>query len=215
MISISYNHIKLCTIEMINIKDLINLFFNFYIMPKEKDTLNDVTQKSENFSDKIVGMFYSESFVKKIESLDFMKSLIESSFIKGINDFWKGWFIKVFVFLGYLSVIFWVIGFLMDLKMLFGTFRYFNSSITVILWMVFSFLAVIWGIWMIKFKKRYPFVVLITFIYQIIYTICLNFFFSTMYYYSWWMWIWSMIISAVLFVIWYAILLKNKDLFKN
>jgi hypothetical protein len=56
-------------------------------MSKEKDTLNDVTQKSENFSDKIVGMFYSESYVKKIESLDFMKSLIESSFIKGINDF--------------------------------------------------------------------------------------------------------------------------------
>jgi len=184
-------------------------------MPKEKDTLNDVTKKSENFSDKIVGMFYSESLVKKIESLDFMKSLIESSFVKGINDFWKGWFKQVFVFLGYLSVIFWVIAFLMDLKMLFGNFRYFNSSIIVILWMMFSFLAVIGGIWMIKFKKRYPFVVLVTFIYQIIYFTVLNFFFSFMYYYVWWMWFGTMIISALLFVIWYAILLKNKDLFKN
>jgi hypothetical protein len=147
--------------------------------------------------------------------LDFMKSLIESSFIKGINDFWKGWFIKVFVFLWYLSVIFWIIWFLMDLKMLFGTFRYFNSSITVILWMVFSFLAVLGWIWMIKFKKRYPFVVLVTFVYQIIYLIALNFFFTSMYYYTWWMGVGSMIISAWLFVIWFAIILKNKDLFKN
>lgn len=184
-------------------------------MSKEKDTLNDVTNKSENFSDKVVGMFYSEALVNKIESMDFMKNLINSSFIKGINDFWKGWFIKVFVFFWYLSVIFWVIWLLMDLKMLFGNFRFFNSTILVILWMVFSFLAVIWGIWMIKFKKRYPFVVLVSFIYQIIYSIVLNFFFTSMYYHVWWMGIWSMIISALLFVIWYAILLKNKDLFKN
>ena len=184
-------------------------------MSKEKDTLNDVTQKSENFSDKIVGMFYSESCVKKIESLDFMKSLIESSFIKGINDFWKGWFKQVFVFLGYLSVIFWVIAFLMDLKYLFGIFWYLNWVISVVLWMGFSILWIISWIWMIKFKKRFPFVTLVTFVYQIIYSLALNLFFSSIYYYNWWMSFWSMIISTLIFVIWFAIILKNKDLFKN
>lgn len=184
-------------------------------MTKENDTLNDVTKKSENISDKIVWMFYSESLVKKIESLDFMKSLIDSAFIKWLNDFWKGWFIKVFVFFWYLSILFWLLGFLMDIKLLFGSFRYFNSAVSVVLWMWFSFLAVIWGIWMIKFKKRYPFVVLITFIYQIIYIISLNFFYSSIYYYVWGRWIWSVVIWAIFFVIWFALILKNKDLFKN
>ncbi len=184
-------------------------------MGKENDTLNNVTNKSESVSDNIVGMFYSESLVKKIESLDFMKSLIESGFIKGLNDFWKGWFKQVFIVFWYLSIIFWLLGFLMDLKLLFGTFRYFNSTISVVLWMGFSFLAVISWIWMIKFKKRYPFIVLITFIYQIIYTISLNFFFSSMYYYTGWTGIGSLIIWAVFFVIWFALILKNKDLFKN
>ena len=184
-------------------------------MSKENDALNDATKKSENFSDSIVNMFYSDSLVKKIESLDFMKSLIDSAFIKAINDFWKGWFKQVFVFFWYLSVIFWVISFLMDLSYLFSIFWYFNSIITTILWIWFSFLAVIWGIWMIKFKKRFPFIMLVTFIYKIIYFISLNFFYSSMYYYTWGMSIGSIVISTLLFVIWYALILKNKDLFKN
>ncbi len=174
-------------------------------------------------------MFNYNWLIKKIESQYLMKSLIDSAFIKWLNDFWKWWFKWVFIFFWYLLIIFWLLGVLMDIRLIFRMFRFFDSnvflelwgqflysSITNVLWMFYSFLAIISWIWMIKLKKWYPFMVLVTFIYKIIYIFCLNFFFARMYFdYWWWMWFRSIIIWAIFFIIWYALILKNKDLFKN
>jgi hypothetical protein len=49
---------------------------------EQKDSVNAFMGKGEKMSDNVVSIFYNESLVKSIESIDFMKKLIESAFIK-------------------------------------------------------------------------------------------------------------------------------------
>lgn len=181
---------------------------------KEKSGVNNFVGKWENLSDNIVSMFYSEWLVKWIESLDFMKSLIGSSFIKAINDFWKWWFKQVFVFVGYLAIIFWLIWAVMQVIYLLDFLGAMRWMIASILQIIMSLIGVVTWFWMIKFKKWFPFIALVWYIWQIIVM-----FFTPVY----WFWysfysrpsIASIVIWLAIFVIWYALILKNKDLFKN
>jgi hypothetical protein len=48
---------------------------------EQKGSLDAFLSPGEKISDNLVSLFYNESLVKSIESLDFMKKLIKSSFI--------------------------------------------------------------------------------------------------------------------------------------
>lgn len=178
-------------------------------MSKETNGFMDTLEKS---SDNIVDMFYNESLVKSIESQDFIESLVKSSFIWKLQDFWKGWFKQVFVFFGYLSVIFGIISLLMNLVSMFGYMMYIMGILYVVLWIGMSILSVIVWVWMIKFKKRYPFMVLFCFAYQMIYYIIFSSYW-TMVYYPWGSPVWYVVVWIFFFIVFYALVLKNKDLF--
>jgi hypothetical protein len=180
---------------------------------KEKGAIESFMGTWEGFSDKFVAIFYNESLVKSIENLDFMKKLMNSSFIKALQDFWKGWFKQVFIFLWYLAIIFWLISIVLYILDLFDSFRYFRWMISIILSISMSFLSVITWFWMIKFKKRFPFMALISYIGQIIVYVVFNPYGHM--YYSRGSSIGYIIFSFLFFIIWYALILKNKDLFKN
>ncbi|NDK08554.1 hypothetical protein EOM39_04915 [Candidatus Gracilibacteria bacterium] len=181
---------------------------------KEKSGVNNFVGKGENLSDNIVSMFYSEGLVKWIESLDFMKSLIGSSFIKAINDFGKGWFKQVFVFVGYLAIIFGLIGAVMQVIYLLDFLGAMRWMIASILQIIMSLIGVVTGFGMIKFKKWFPFIALVGYIGQIIVM-----FFTPVYGIGYSFYsrpsIASIVIGLAIFVIGYALILKNKDLFKN
>ncbi len=200
---------RLSIIEVI----LKYLFFNFINMDKEKKgTIDSFLGAWEKMSDNFVSMFYNESLVNKIESLDFMKKLINSSFISSLQDFWKWWFKQVFIFLWYLAIIFGLISIVLDILDLLDSYRYFRWITSIISSIAISFLTVIIWFWMIKFKKWFPFMALILYIWQIIVYLVFN-------PYGWYMhyWrgssVWYVIFSLLFFVIWYALILKNKKLF--
>lgn len=180
----------------------------------QNDSVNYYLGKGEKISDNFVSIFYSESLVKSIENLEFMKSLINSSFIKWLNDFWKGWFKQVFVFFWYLAIIFWLISVVLDVLNLFDMFRYVRWLISIALQIVMALLTVITWFWMIKFKKWYPFIVIVSYVWQVIVTLAFP-----IYAYGYWFGrgssIGYIVFSLLLFIIWYALILKNKELFKN
>lgn len=180
---------------------------------EQKDSVNAFMGKGEKMSDNVVSIFYNESLVKSIESIDFMKKLIESAFIKWLNDFWKWWFKQVFIFFGYLAIIFWLISIVLDVFNLLDSFWYLRGLIGVILSILMSILTVITWFWMIKFKKWYPFIVLLSYIGQIIVSVVFNPYGYM--YYSRGSTIWYVVFSLLFFVVWFALILKNKELFKN
>jgi hypothetical protein len=182
-------------------------------MAKSKnEAWENFIKKWEQLSDNFVKIFYNDSLLKKIESLDFMKNLINSSFIKEIQNFWKGWFKQVFIFFWYLAIIFWIISIIMNIFSLFNSLIYIRWVLLIILWIGMSLLSVITWFWMVKFKSWYPFIVVITFFYQIIYYILQNLY-GNIYYYSISSLIWYIVISLLFFVVWLSLVLKNKDLF--
>jgi hypothetical protein len=159
-----------------------------------------------------VSLFYNESLVKSIESLDFMKKLIKSSFITWLQNFWKGWFKQVFIFFGYVSIIFWLVSIVIWVFDLLD-YRYFRWLVSVILSLVMAIISVVSWFWMIKFKVRYPFIVLLSFVWQVIVALIPNQYWYM--YYSRGSSIWTILFSLLFFMIWYALILKNKELFIN
>lgn len=180
---------------------------------EQKDSKDAFLDKGEKLSDNIVSTFYNDSLVKKIESMEFMKKLINSSFIGAIQDFWKWWFKQVFVFFWYLAIIFWLISLLIDVIDLFGSFRYFRWLLSIILWIVVSWLTVVIWFWMIKFKKWFPFLSLVLYVFQILAYLVFNPYGSM--YYSRWDSVGYIIFSVLFFIVWYALILKNKEMFNN
>ncbi len=178
---------------------------------KGKWYLDIFISKWEKISDKIVSLFYVEAFVKSVENIEFIKMLVWSTFIKSINDFWKWWFKQVFVFLWYLSIIFWLIGLISNIRYLLDFLWYIRWMIPVILQMIMFVVLIITWFWMIKFKKWYSFVVLVWYVWQII-TV-----FSSPVYSFWYggISIFSLLIWLAIFLVWYALIIKNKELFKN
>ncbi len=181
---------------------------------EKKETLDNFIQKWEKLSDNLVKGFYNESLVKKIESLDFMKSLIGSSFLQAIQSFWKWWFKQVFIFFWYLAIIFWILGALMQIFSIFNSFVYIKWLLFDILSIGMSLLVIIIWFWMIRFKTWYPFIVIISFFYQIIFSIFSSLY-ASIYYYPLSSLIWYIIISCLFFIVWFALILKNKELFHN
>lgn len=180
---------------------------------EQKETANTFLSKWEKLSDSIVALFYNETLVNKVESLDFMKKLINSSFIASLQDFWKWWFKSIFIFFWYLAIVFWLLSFVIEIFDLFGSFRYYRWLLSIILWMGMSILFVINWFWMIKFKSRYPFVFLITYIYKVLFYLI----FDNYWYMYYWAWssVGYLLFSLLFFILWYALILKNKELFKN
>lgn len=178
---------------------------------KGKWYLDIFISKWEKISDKIVSLFYVEAFVKSVENIEFIKILVWSTFIKSLNDFWKWWFKQVFVFLWYLSIIFWLIGLISNIKYLLDFLWYVRWMIPVVLQMIMFVVLIITWFWMIKFKKWYSFVVLVWYVWQII-TVFTSPVFSFWY---GWVSIFSLLIWLAIFLVWYALIIKNKELFKN
>lgn len=185
---------------------------------KEKWSMDNFMGTWEKMSDNFVSMFYSEWLVKSIEWLEFMKSLVKSSFIEALQSFWKGWFKQVFVFFWYLAIIFWLISIVKDVLDLLNTLWYMRGMISVILSIVSSCLMVITWFWIIKFKKWYPFMAIVSYIVQMVvyltFPMMYGYWVGFSYYYSSSS-IWSIVVSLWFFIVWLALIFKNKELFKN
>lgn len=185
---------------------------------KEKSSMGSFMSTWSSISDNIVSKFYSEGFVKNIESLGFMQSLIKSSFIEALQNFWKGWFKQVFVFFWYLAIIFWLINLFFQAFSLLNNLGYMRWMTLVVWSIITSILMVLTWFWIVKFKKWYPFMIIITYIIQLVILIAspmaYGYWAAGSFYYSWAS-IWSMILSFWFFIVWLALVFKNKALFNN
>ncbi len=195
----------------------------YYIFNKkfmeENKKVSEITDKLWNICDAIVKPIYSENLVKKVEELPFMKSLMESGFVKAIEDFWKWWFKWVFVFFWWLAIILWPIAMIM---FIFEITKYSSVPYLIynILQIVASFLTFLLWVSMVKFKKYYPFLVIISLIMNIInylFMAYINVAYNPL------ITFWAVIVSTIiglaiglgLFAVAFAIILRNKSLFKN
>ncbi len=171
-------------------------------------------EKWEQIGDKIVSKLHDDGLVSKVESLDFMKALIKSPLIRWLDSFGKSWFKQVFIFLGYASVIFWaifVLLWLMGILASRGMLSAFLSSIVMILLALVSMIA--W-IWMVKFKKWYPFVFIVqgwTYLAYIILDYISTYSIPWFAYRHIFMETW---LALAMLIISFALILKNKELFK-
>ncbi len=164
----------------------------------------------ESFSDSIIKPIYSESLVKSIENMWFMKSLVNSGFINALQNFWKWWFKNVFVVFGWIAII-W--GILWILIWIFDLVKW--PSLYNILSVLSSFLTILVWVWVIRFKSWYPFIVVLSFLFSLIYSALVNYsFYAPAYNYTYVIII-SLVLSTLVFMVWFALILKNKDLFKN
>ncbi|MDD3303040.1 MAG: hypothetical protein PHN31_05805 [Candidatus Gracilibacteria bacterium] len=177
-------------------------------MSKDKTSFEKFMKSLEKLSDDIVYAFYQEDAVKTIESVSFMKKLVKSSFVKSLYDFGEGWFKQVFVVLGYLTIFGGLISLLSDVFRIFS----FRGVVYTIFGLIFSSLSIISGIGMIKFKKWYPFVVLVGFLFQLL--MCIFWVTRWDFYYIGYSPL-SLIFTILIFVLVFALVLKNKDKFEN
>lgn len=175
--------------------------------------------KLESISDGIVWKIYSKSLVYQIESLVFMKKLINSGFIKWLQNFWEGWFRQVFVFLWYVWIFFWVIWVVVSVFDLLDNLWSWLYLIIHLVQALLSFFSILMWVWMIKFKRRYSFVVLFQWVLRLFLIIFTYFIFSTSYYAKM-MWGWSIVNLVInicffllIFIVIFALILRNKKLF--
>ena len=183
-------------------------------MANKKISFDKIMTKWECISDKIVSVFLTDKLVNKVESLDFMKKLVKSSFINSLQKFWKGWFKQIFIIWGYLSIIF---GLITILGGFFSLLRLYMipATISIISWLI---ILVMW-FWAIKFKKWYPFVTLIQWLIYLI-LLLLSYFINSFYVSGpfslrpsfVWLFI-NIIVFLAIFIVYYALILKNKWLF--
>lgn len=170
-------------------------------MEANKTTFNDTMSKAEDISDKAVKMIYKKWIIEKIESNELMKKLINSSFVNGIQNFWKGWFGQIFVILGYITIVSWFLLFLSSFSFIFTSYY---LSLTYITWLIFSIiysiLTIIMWFWMIKFKSWFPYIALLQY-----WAYLLSIILSTLFI--------SVIVSFAIFVVYFALILKNKKVF--
>jgi len=173
----------------------------------------------------IVGKIYNEALVEKIENFDLMKKLVASGFIKAINDFGKGWFKQVFIILGYIGIVMGAFTVLTSVVALLKSFSaHWYYLLFNLLTIVSGILYLIWWVGMVKFKKWYPFVVILN-LWINIATIILSAFalkiiWGSNYYggtisVAYGNMLFSIVIWIAVWSIWYALILKNKALFKN
>ena len=178
-------------------------------MEKNKEVVAFINSM-ESFSDSIIKPIYNESWVKSIENMWFMKSLINSGFINALQDFWKGWFKNVFVVFGWIVII-W--GILWVILWIFVLIKW--PSLYNILFIILSFIVIPTWVWMIRFKKWYPFIVVLSFLFSLINSALVNYsFYAPSYYYTSGLII-TLVLSTLVFMVWFALILKNKELFKN
>jgi len=189
-------------------------------MKKNNKKFDDFILKAEKISDDIVWKIYNEWLVEKIESLDFMKALINSSFINWIQNFWKEWFKQIFIILWYISILWWLIFSITELIWLFDIF---NNTWFLISWIInicLGVLSIIVWFWIIKLKKRFPFITLVQWWIYIL-SIIVSFL-AIKYYFRWFFWIWNLwhvltniFIFLAFYTIYIALVLKNKKLFSK
>lgn len=173
----------------------------------------------------IVDKFYNEALVTKIENLDFMKKLVASGFIQAINDFGKGWFKQVFIILGYIGIVFGAFTVITSLITLSKTFSiHWYYVLYSVLAIIMALLNVAWWVGMVKFKKWYPFVVILSLVVgisiQILSAFALKIIWGSSYLggainVAYGNMLFGIAIGLVLWGIAYALILKNKALFKN
>ncbi len=173
----------------------------------------------------VVEKIYNENLVSSIENLEFMKKLVNSGFIKAINDFGKGWFKQVFVILWYIWIVMWaftVITSILSLFKFYNAHRYY--ILFYLLTIVSSILYLVWWVGMVKFKKWYPFVVILSLLVnlsiQILSAFALKIIWGSAYYgwainVAYGSLLVSIAIGLWLWAIAFALILKNKALFKN
>ena len=185
-------------------------------MAKNKSFIDNL----ENFSDSVVKAIYSDAFMKSVENLWFMKMLVNSSFVKWVQSFWKWWFKSVFVFFWWFSIVVWLIGcvaFIVSLIISMLSFSFFVIFSNIVNFLL-CFACIIYWIWTIKFKKRFPFITLLTLLLSIIsYTLwAFQPIFGVSYFQLYPVWvIISIAILILLSAVSYAVVLKNKNLFVN
>lgn len=187
-------------------------------MENKSTDFENIMWKTETISDNIVWKIYNKWLVEKIESLDFIKTLVKSSFIKAIQGFWEGWFKQIFVFFWYVSIIFWAISVLIGIVWLFNVLSSIWFLISALVWICLSLISIIVWFWMVKFKQWYPFVVLIQWAAYLLSTVVSFIVMNS--YYRWLVWVWSLSgllvniwIFLAIYTVFFALVLKNKELF--
>lgn len=172
----------------------------------------------ESFSDSVIKPIYSEVIMQKFDNSGILKWFANSWFINALQNFWKGWFKKVFVIFGWLIIVLGLFNAIMYALILIFTF-YLQSLIAILLWI----LSVIVWVWIVRFKKWYWFIVIVSFVLGLINLIYSYFAYPSVmrFFFSWWQmlslytFIVSFLFSILFFIIHYALIIKNKELFVN
>lgn len=187
-------------------------------MENKKTGFEGFMAKLEEISDMIVWKVYSEWLMNQIESLDLMKKLVNSAFVKWLHNFWEGWFKQVFVFFWYLWIVWGAFG---VITYFLNIFNYFWSGIylwLMLLWFVISFVWILLWVWMTKFKKWVPFLTLVQSVLYMFSSIFAYYILSNSFYGKLYggsivnlsiQLCFSILITAVVL----ALLIRNKDLF--
>ena len=179
-----------------------------------KDTVK-TSSKTQNSTfdlklDKCVAMMQKKcAFISKIMDLEIIKSILWSKVMNDTNTWVKKNLENISQVLWRLALVFWAILLLTTLSTMWRLFRYFGAWYIVLFILNIVYLIVWMVLWygLIKMKKRVPYFVTFTVLFDIAYIVVASI--------IWGMWAISSPRSVIFYIVFMLYVLKNKSLFNK